>query len=431
MLMLALLAIGAAGCTPTPTIEGVTAINEVFGDGSKMSAAVISFTGDVDGTRLDPSCFSAEGKEIVNVYASTTGEKGDVADKGKYVVIELNAGTVIKPVPQPQGRLEGPKLGGAAGGPQGGGGPQLGGPKPGSGPTPKPEPSYVDTLLIEQTQPIYGANGGEIAPPAEKLQAITSRTLIADDFKQLTFHDEATGIDLRYNLYEPANLEEGKTYPMVLFMHDASGSSKKNHRLPLLQGNGATTWASPEWQAKHPCYVLAPKFDQVTVNDAFESTDDLEACLNLVENIIANYQVDADRVYTTGQSMGCMMSYEFMVRRPNLFASAMLVAGQWNPATIAPLAKKNLWLLSCIGDVKSSEGVAAAIKVWTKNGAKVVEQEWPLESAPEQDKALVEGMLSEGGNIHFSHFTGGSHNNTWRVAYYLDAVKEWLFEQTR
>ena len=109
----------------------------------------------------------------------------------------------------------------------------------------------------------------------------------------------------------------------------------------------------------------------------------------------------------------------------------MLVAGQWNPAVMAPLAAKNLWLLSCKGDVKSSEGVAQAIEVWKKNGATVVEQEWPLTATPEVRREEVAGMLRKGGNIHYTHFAGGSHNNTWRVAYDIVGVREWLFAQRR
>jgi predicted peptidase len=79
--------------------------------------------------------------------------------------------------------------------------------------------------------------------------------------------------------------------------------------------------------------------------------------------------------------------------------------------------------------VKSSEGVAAAIEVWKANGAEVVEQEWPLQDTAEGRAQSVKEMLDAGGNIHYTHFTGGDHMNTWRVAYDIEGVKEWLFEQ--
>ena len=415
-LLLAALPAFVAGCSPAPTVDEATAINEVFGDGSKMTAVIISCSDDIDGSRLTTDCFEAVGREISDIYTSATPDKGTAAPQGRHIVLELAAKTELRPVmPQEtKGKMQGPVVGGGGHGP---------------GFTPHPEPTFIDTVLVSQVKPVYSASGKEIAPTGVALTAITSRTLLADDFKQFTFHDSQTGIDLRYNLYTPAVTEE--KVPLLLFMHDASGAGKENHRYTLLQGNGATVWVSPEWQAEHPCYVLAPQFGTVTVDDDFHTTPDLDACLNLLDSIIANANVDPDKVYTTGQSMGCMMSYEFMARRPELFASAMLVAGQWDAKKLAPLAKKPLWILSCKGDLKSSDGVAKAIKVWERAGAKVVEQEWPLEASPDERDLQVKGMLEEGGNIHFTHFAGGSHNNTWCIAYSIQGVKEWLFKQTR
>ena len=95
-----------------------------------------------------------------------------------------------------------------------------------------------------------------------------SRVLIAEDFKQLTFKDEKTGVTLRYNLFVPKDYDASKRYPLVLFMHDASGANQVDN-YTLLQGNGATVWASPRDQAKHPCFVLAPQFDEIVVDDSF------------------------------------------------------------------------------------------------------------------------------------------------------------------
>lgn len=397
-----------------------TAIREVFGDGVKITTAILAYTDSIDGSRLTPSAFHVDGREITRIYVRNAPEKGCAETSGRYVVIELKSETQLKPVsPQEtQGKMLGPVAG------------QVGMHGPGYDPK-KQTKAMADSLLVTQLQPVYTVQGKALM--WEKGEAVVVRsgqTLIADDFRQAIFHDEATGIDLKYNLYIPRNLDATKRYPLVLFIHDAGGAGK-DIKHTLLQGNGATVWASPESQSKHPCFVLAPQFDQVTVDDDFNVTPDLDACLNLLDSLIAHYPVDADRVYTTGQSMGCMSSYVLMLRRPDFFASAMLVAGQWNPAVMAPLAKKNLWLLSCKGDIKSSEGTAEAIEVWKQNGATVVEQEWPLDTTAEARREEVNDMLRCGGNIHYTHFAGGSHNNTWRKAYDIEGIRDWLFTQRR
>jgi predicted peptidase len=52
-----------------------------------------------------------------------------------------------------------------------------------------------------------------------------------------------------------------------------------------------------------------------------------------------------------------------------------------------------------------------------------------LQDTAEGRAQSVKEMLDAGGNIHYTHFTGGDHMNTWRVAYDIEGVKEWLFSQ--
>lgn len=402
------------------TVQNATAISEVFGDGVKITTAILTFSEPIASSSLDSLSFTVDGRTVERVYANSTMEKGTAEDFGKYVIIELKSETALKPITQneTQGKMQGPKAGG------------NGMHGPGWNPS-MAKKEAPDTAKITLAHSITTKSNHNIMPDATTVWvARSSKTLVADDFTQHIFHDDSTGIDLKYNLYTPKNSKTGEKYPLLLFIHDASGAGKPI-RNTLLQGNGAIVWATPEWQAEHPCYVLAPQFDQVTVDDNFNTTPDLDACLHLLDSLIATGNIDTDRIYTTGQSMGCMSSYVLMLRRPELFASAMLVAGQWNPEVMAHLAKKNLWLLTCKGDVKSSEGIAAAIDVWKANGATVVEQEWALEASPAEREIEVANMLKQGGNIHYTHFAGGSHNNTWRIAYDIEGVRQWLFNQCK
>lgn len=398
-------------------ISHTAAISEVFGDGAKITTAVLTCDAPINGKRLTTGSFKVDGRTVTRVYTSNSADKGTPLKSGRYVIIELKTEPQLdtQTEKQPAGGTQGPVAGQKS---------RLGNSQR------KNKTPGTDSVIVRQTATLYTTGGKAIKPSGKSYVIKSSRTLIADDFKQFVFHDKATGINLRYNLYTPKNLQPGKHYPLIMFIHDASGAGMEVKNT-LLQGNGATVWASPEWQAEHPCFVLAPQFDQVTVDDNFNTTPDLDACLNLIDSLIKDHPVDTRRIYTTGQSMGCMSSYVLMLRRPDLFTSAMLVAGQWNPDVMAPLAKKNLWLISCMGDTKSSEGVAKAINVWKQNGATVVEQEWPLEATPAERDKEVAGMLAAGGNIHYTHFTGGSHRNTWIVAYYIKGIREWLFKQVK
>ena len=213
-------------------------------------------------------------------------------------------------------------------------------------------------------------------------------------------------------------------------MHDASGANQTDN-YTLLQGNGATVWASPRDQAKHPCFVLAPQYDEIVVDDSFRVTPSAETTIDLLDSIKSQYSIDADRVYTTGQSMGCMMSYLLMSTHPDEFAAGMLVAGQWDPKVIAPMAKKPLWLITSTGDAKSSAGAAAALKLWSSLGAKTDSAAWPLDTTEVVRAQEIEALRSKPVTIRYSHLQGGWHNGTWRVAYTFAGIRDWLFEQRR
>jgi predicted peptidase len=381
-------------------LKSATAIKEVFGDGAKVTSIELVYGEPIDSTSVNLTTFSVDNMEVANIYTS-----------GNSVVLSMKHDLQLM---QDRESGAGRRVQGSRSGQNNrGGGHQLQQPRP---------------IQVSQNATISAISGAKYAPSSETFIVENVKTLVADDFLSLSYNDAATGKTLSYNLFVPENYNPNEKYPLIMFIHDASIASRPLGSA-LTQGNGATTWSTPEWQAKHPCFVLAPQFETVQVDDDFNVQPELDVCLSLVDSLLNQYSIDRDRVYTTGQSMGCMSSYVLMLRRPDLFASAMLVAGQWDANALAPLANMNLWLLSCKGDVKSSEGVAAAIDVWKANGAEVVEQEWPLQDTAEGRAQSVKAMLNAGGNIHYTHFTGGSHMNTWRVAYDIDGVKEWLFEQ--
>jgi predicted peptidase len=385
-------------------LKSATAIKEVFGDGVKITSIELVYDAPIDSSTLNLNTYTVDNMEVTDIR--TCDNSVILSMKHDLQLLqdrESGAGR----------RIEGPRSGQN----------NRNGHRPNGQKQAQQRP-----VQVTQNTTISTISGTEYAPSGQAFTIDKERTLVVEDFLSLSYTDAATGITLNYNLYVPKNYNKDEKYPLIMFIHDASIASRPLGSA-LTQGNGATTWATPEWQAKHPCFVLAPQFETVQVDDDFNVQPELDVCLSLIDSLLSKYNIDTNRVYTTGQSMGCMSSYVLMLRRPDLFASAMLVAGQWDANVLAPLAKKNLWLLSCKGDVKSSEGVAAAIEVWKANGAEVVEQEWPLQDTTDGRNQSVNSMIEAGGNIHYTHFAGGSHMNTWRVAYDIDGVKEWLFKQ--
>lgn len=112
-----------------------------------------------------------------------------------------------------------------------------------------------------------------------------------------------------------------------------------------------------------------------------------------------------------------------------MFAGALLVAGKWKPEVMKPLAKQNVWIISCEGDTSSNTLQGQAVELWRNNGSQVTEATWDMTLPQAQLSEKADEMRSEGNHLLFTHLTGGNHRATWFVAYGIRSVQDWLFEQ--
>ena len=326
--------------------------------------------------------------------------------------------------------------------------PKDGGPKPGPGPMkmggpPKNMPPTVRrpiAVTVTQVKDINAADGGIIPADGVSHPSDSVSEPVVEDFQQLALNGMA------YNLYTPKDLEDGKTYPLVLFIHDA-GPCGPDPKITLSQGLGAVSFAAPAWQKQHPCFVLAPQVDrgEPMTNDQFEVTGDFDKIKAILDHVVDSYTVDKKRLYTTGQSMGCMASCEFNIRYPNLFAASLLVAGQWSPERMAAGCPHNkLWILVSEHDVKAFPGMNAVTDALERAGAKIGRYRWDGSASPGELTALAREAAKSGVNVHYTVFNGSTvvapghpdhpgsnHTHTWRVAYTVDGLKEWLFSNSK
>lgn len=264
-----------------------------------------------------------------------------------------------------------------------------------------------------------------------------------DDFIQDEFRDAATGDVLAYNLFEPKDRDPAQALPLVLFMHDA-GNTSPVVDTTLVQGLGAVSWASPEDQAANPALVLAPQYSSQTVDDSSQATSLLDTTLHLLDEIVRTRNVDPNRIYVTGQSGGGMMSIAMMVKQPELFAAAFLVACQWDTAVVQPLAKQKLWVVVAEGDAKAFPGQTAIMEVIEAEGTAHSEAMWDGTADAATLAQAVADQAAAGLSVNFSVLKkgtvvpagqddnpGANHVNTWRIAYDIPAIRAWIMAQTR
>lgn len=374
------------------SITEAIALTEVFGDGLKFTAVAVRFDRDIADGEIATSSFTVQNRTVTRVYANTVPAVTAVPRSGPYVIVELSASDDASLWQTPQG------------GGQALGEPSTGGP-PAAGEV-GPAPTVLDAVgLITQTGPVTAADGTTLASTERAVATTRALSPIIDTFQQLEFVDPKNSNTLPYNLFVPGiSSPTGST--LVLFMHDASVVGAPTVGA-LAQGLGAVAWAQPDDQARHECFVVAPQYPTVVVDDNYEPTTYFDTTIRLIEALTKQYRIDPARRYATGQSMGAMMAIGMNIARPEMFAASYIVAGQWPVDQTGPLATERLWITVAQDDSKAYPGQNAITELAEHNGAHVTRAIWNGHN-DQQFSAEVGAVAAEQSPINYVAFAAGT-----------------------
>lgn len=283
-----------------------------------------------------------------------------------------------------------------------------------------------------------GGNGGGMAENEEEVQSVIDEN--TSKFGQYSYTDEASGITIEYSLFIPKDYVEGTEYPMIMYIPDSSGAGKSAEEI-VEQYYGADVWVTDEDQAKHPSFVMVPALSGSVVDDNWNVSEQVEVVVNLIGELQEQYSIDADRLYTTGQSMGCMISLYLNSRYPDLFAASMFVGGQWDISVLDVLEEQTFFYIVSGGDDKASGGQNEVKQMFDVDDVPYSYSGWSAQEDPDSQNAMVEELLKEGNKANMICFDTGSvfkdgqsgseHMYSFNYAYKLTAVRDWLFEQSR
>lgn len=302
--------------------------------------------------------------------------------------------------------------------------------------------SSKDNKTVKKQATWDNSYGG--ADKSYDTELLKLREEIAPRFKTLEFKDSITGRTMTYNLFIPKDYDNSKSYPLVQFIADASIVGKKTDA-PLKQGYGAIIWATDASQSENPCFVFAPSFSgpDWAVNDKWETSNEVDVAFRLLNTIISNYSIDKNRIYTTGQSMGGMISFYLNATHPDLFAASIFVGSQWDISVLQPLTKKHFFYIVSAGDEKASNGMQQVGDMLKQNGVAFGSTEFAATLPQTEQEKQIEDLISQGYDINFVRFTKGTvipQNSTERAsehmysfdyAYKLKGVRDWLFQQKK
>lgn len=283
-----------------------------------------------------------------------------------------------------------------------------------------------------------GGMGGGMVQNDEEIQAVLDQN--ASKFQQFTFTDEETGISFEYSLYVPEDYDASQSYPLIMFIPDSTGAGKSAAEI-VQQYYGATVWVTNEEQAKHASFVLVPAFTGTVTTDSWEADPQIDATVKLIEQLEGEYSIDENRLYTTGQSMGCMSSLYLNSVYPDLFAASLYVSGQWDISVLSGMESQKFFYVTAGGDEKASGGQDEVMAMFDGDGVAYSYGTWSAQDSAEAQDTAVEALLSEGLDANMIRFETGTvfkegqsgmeHMASFNYAYKLTAVRDWLFEQSK
>ncbi len=265
-----------------------------------------------------------------------------------------------------------------------------------------------------------------------ELQTIISSTV--GKFNQFSYGETGKGISC--NLFLPEGYPGPSKYPLVVFVGD-EGTTGTDVSAPLKQGYGGIIWASDSEQAKRKSLVLVPQFPD---NNPQKYQDITES---LIQAIISSFQVDSNRVYLTGQSMGCTMLMNIANKYPNLFAGELFVAGQSNIKDAGNLKRQQFIHVVAAGDTKAVDAQQDLMGKIFSQGVSISRAfEWNAKLTQSEFLKALNVVISGSTPAKFIRFLKGSvlpegvkngdeHKYSFDAAYRIDALRDWLFLQNR
>jgi predicted peptidase len=240
-------------------------------------------------------------------------------------------------------------------------------------------------------------------------QNLTSDQNLASKMEAKQFISEA-GDTLNYRIHVPEKTDSTGMHPLVLFLHGA-GERGSDNKAQLRWG--VWRFVEDSVQQEHPSIVVAPqapeeqywgKLDwRESLKMSEEPAKPMKLTLQLLEKLKQDFNIDSDRMYITGLSMGGFGTWDTIARYPDMFAAAAPVCGG--------------------GDVTKAH-LLSDLPIWNFHGA--LDDVVP----PELSRDMIAAIRYAGGNPGYSEFPDTGHFS-WIPAYNEPMLVDWLFSHRK
>ncbi|MBC8374184.1 MAG: dienelactone hydrolase family protein [Phycisphaerae bacterium] len=252
-------------------------------------------------------------------------------------------------------------------------------------------------IMVKMKKDIYKLYTREQRAKLQKIrQAGGSGKPVNMRLEVVTFPPNVQTADSNMNkealFYHPIKKPEGKI-PLIVLLHGAGGTKKKD--ISAFKGNRDVKWVMEPKNSKYVTKILVPHSRSHWNPDALNKAVDYL--------LGAHKDIDKDRVYCIGYSLGGLGTWNWARHSPKRLAAIVPVAFIANQTNLKNMVDLPIWAMAGTGDRRRVGSVIAMAKALKELGSKVVRT---------------------------TIFEGANHATTARKAWAVEGLLDWLFAQS-
>ena len=141
--------------------------------------------------------------------------------------------------------------------------------------------------------------------------------------------------------------------------------------------------------------------------NGYSTTEYVELTKRFIDYMSDEYAVDTDRIYGTGQSMGCMTTLILASEYPDLYAACMFVDGQWDTELLSNLEGQTFVYFAAEDDTSAWTGAQDLMARYDTDSVTYTYAQW--------DGTWSTDELSSAASELFSGEATGAYFISWKT----------------
>ena len=215
---------------------------------------------------------------------------------------------------------------------------------------------------------------------------------------------------LNYRILKPLNYDSTKQYPVHLFLHGAGERGNDNVSQLVHGGN---LFLEKENREKYNSWVIfpqAPQNDWWGYKDPYKfaynvkESNAMSLVIKFMDEFIKREDVNQNKVYVSGLSMGGMGTFVILNLRPEMFAAATPICGDGDPNSVKNYSKK--------------------VPIWIFHGSD------DTVVSPKKSLKMANAIIDSGGSPKITFYENVGHDS-WNNAFSEEDFLKWIHSKSK